>query len=383
MSPTLDESLIEGAQVADVTEWLASLGWRRDPDFPRAELLVFEGPGDDDGTPITAVIPSDVSSTDFRDRLIDLVKLVAAATGRTPNEAAADLAAADADRVQVRVLSNFAHRGSIPLDYAAGMIVALRELVVAAACVEENPRASYTRATKAAVEHARRCRFGQTRRGSFVATLECPVTPVIGDPTAPSAVPFERRVTERIVRGVGNVHRAALDGRAEALVTQWKDGLNANMCESLLRLRDPDGETTLEFSTHWSRRLAAPADLGRSVRIDRTGFEFVAATSRALRSTVAHDARAFIGRVVALADPREDDDDGVDDDDDDRIATLRFDANGRGRLQNARARLGEGDYKLACDAHRDGRPVSLRGRLERRGNRWWITDTEGFAFALA
>jgi hypothetical protein len=378
VTSALDGSLLEGVQVADVTAWLASHGWTRRGAFPRSDVLVFDGPLDADGEPLTAVVPSESSAEGFLDDIAKVVKLVAAVRGCTPDEASRELATSDADLVQVRVLSDFAQRGSLPLDFAADMVAALKDLVVAAACVEENPRAAYSRATRAAVEHAKSCRFGQTRRGSFIATLECPVTPVLGSPNESIDLPFERRVTSRIVRGIGQVSRAALDGRAEALVSGWRDGLNANMCESLLRLRGPDGETALEFSARWSRRVAAPADLGRPVRIDRTGFEFLSATSRALRAPTATESRAFTGHIVGLSDSRAGDDDGDDDGDDERIATLRFDENGRGKLQSARMHLGEADYKVACDAHRDGHTVTLKGRLDRRGNRWWIANVDGF-----
>ncbi len=381
MNSVLDGSLLEGVQVADVSAWLASHGWTRRQTFPRSDVLVFDGPEDDDGRLLSAVVPSESSADGFLQDLVKVVKLVAAVKGCTPNEAAAELASSDADLVQVRVLSEFAQRGSLPLAFAADMVAALKDLVVAAACVEENPRASYLRATNAATRHAQSCRFGQTRRGSFVATIECPVTPVIGAPDQPVDVPFERRVTSRIIRGIGQVSRAALDGRGETLRSSWKEGLNANMCDALLRLRGADGETALEFSARWSRRIAAPSELGRPVRIDRTGFEFLDATSRALRAPAAADVRALTGHIVGLIDASVGDDDEGDEGNDERIATLRFDANGRGALQNARMHLSEADYKVACDAHRDGRTVALKGRLERRGNRWWINDVAGFAVA--
>jgi len=363
MSQTLHESMTASVRAHDVAAWLTGLGWRPRTSFPRPEFLVFDGPPDDNGDPIVAVISSDAAYPDFRDRLDDLLRLVAAVTRRPVAELAAELAdlQADIDRVELRVVSPFAHQGSIPLDYAATMVGALRDLVIAAACVEKDPRPAYARATKAAVEHAQACRFGQTRRGSFIATVECPVTPVIGDPTLPFDVPFERRVTERIVRGVAQVGRAVASRDAASLAEAWKVGLNANMCEALLKLRAP-GEAALEFSARWSSRVAAPTDLTAPVRLDRASFDYVSATARALQPSRVPEVRAFLGKVVGLADSRASDDD-------ERVVTLRFDVNGRGRDQTARLHLDEAD----------GRAVTLREHLERRGKRWWIVAAEGFA----
>lgn len=378
MMPHHPERVTARVSAADVAAWLTAIGWTK-RDYKRPELWVFEGPLDHEGKPLVGVIPSDEAYPDFADRLDDLLRLVAAATHRPVAELVAELAdrQVDIDRVELRVVSPFAEQGSIPLDYAATMVGALRDLVVAAACVEMDPRPAYARATKAAVEHAKAYRFGQTRRGSFIATVECPVTPVIADPALPREVPFDRRVTERIVRGVTQVGRAVASRDVDLLAGAWKDGLNANMCEALLKLRAP-GEAMLELSARWSPRVAAPEDLAAPVCLDRASFEYVSATARALQPLVVPQVREFLGRVVGLADSRAPDDDD-DDDDGERVVTLRFDTNGRGRDQTARLHLDEGDYRIACDAHRDGRAVTLRGHLERRGKRWWVVAVEGFA----
>ena len=379
MSAPLDTSPLAKVSAAQVAAWLRSLGWRQRENVPRADVLVFEGYEDDHGRALSTFIPADSAAPEFPEQLARVLRLVAAVTRRPADELAAELThpQADIDRIELRVVSAFAWYDSIPLDYAAAMVGALRDLVVAAACVEKDPKPAYARATKAAVEHAQACRFGQTRRGSFIATVDCPVAPVIADPALPFEVPFERRVTERIVRGVAQVGRAVASRDATPLASAWREGLNANMCEALLRLRGP-GEVPLELSARWSPRVAAPADLGAPVRLDRSSFEYVSATARALQPSVVPETRAFTGRVVGLADTRASDDD-EDDDDGERVVTLRFDANGRGRDQTARLHLDEPDYRAACDAHRDGRPVTLRGHLERRGKRWWIVAVEGFA----
>lgn len=125
----------------------------------------------------------------------------------------------------------------------------------------------------------------------FVATLECPVTPPAGRSSRSSAPPFERRVTERIMRGLGCLHTAVMDGRVDALVEGYEKGLNANMCEALLSLRDYPGDAQIEFGVSWSKRLQSPLDLPRSVLIEERGFELLNQTARALRESDESEAR--------------------------------------------------------------------------------------------
>ena len=59
-------------RVAGVRSYLLSRGWRPQP-YPRPELLVFEGPPDDDGQPIVQVLPSSEQMRDFSMRVEELI----------------------------------------------------------------------------------------------------------------------------------------------------------------------------------------------------------------------------------------------------------------------------------------------------------------------
>lgn len=63
---------IERVSVENVRTYLLGRGWRLQP-FPGPELLVFEGPQDDDGEPITQVLPSSERLRDYRMRVADLI----------------------------------------------------------------------------------------------------------------------------------------------------------------------------------------------------------------------------------------------------------------------------------------------------------------------
>lgn len=59
-------------RVAGVRSYLLIRGWRPQP-YPRPELLVFEGPADDDGQPIVQVLPSSEQMRDFSLRVEELI----------------------------------------------------------------------------------------------------------------------------------------------------------------------------------------------------------------------------------------------------------------------------------------------------------------------
>lgn len=59
-------------RVAGVRSYLLSRGWHPQP-YPRPELLVFEGPADDDGQPIVQVLPSSEQMRDFSMRVEEVI----------------------------------------------------------------------------------------------------------------------------------------------------------------------------------------------------------------------------------------------------------------------------------------------------------------------
>lgn len=63
---------IDRVSVDNVRAYLEDRGWRLQA-FPGPELLVFEGPNDDDGKPILQVVPSSERFKDYRMRVENLI----------------------------------------------------------------------------------------------------------------------------------------------------------------------------------------------------------------------------------------------------------------------------------------------------------------------
>jgi hypothetical protein len=72
---------IDHVTVGSVRSYLLNRGWRLQT-FPGPELLVFEGPKDDDGEPIIQVLPSSEQLRDYRMRVEDLISAVSVIENR-------------------------------------------------------------------------------------------------------------------------------------------------------------------------------------------------------------------------------------------------------------------------------------------------------------
>lgn len=84
---------VESVTVAGVRSYLLARGWRLGA-YPGPELLVFEGPSDDDGQPIMQVVPSSERMSDFRMRVEELIGALSVIEDRPARDVLEDVLAA-------------------------------------------------------------------------------------------------------------------------------------------------------------------------------------------------------------------------------------------------------------------------------------------------
>ena len=267
--------------------------------------------------------------------------------------------------------------GTLPFSYAATLINGLRDFLIAAACVEENPQPFYRRASKIGIDYANACRFGQTNIGSFIVNIESLV------PTIPnqqlSLLPnektehFNRRVLKRIQKSLHSVSHAIKEGDASPII-DYKTGLNANMCEALLALKAEQMNIDIEYSVRWSLSTPQPKDVPEKVKIEQIGFDYLESAAKVLRDSGESTRRKIEGKVIRLSAS------DLQQDYTQRIITISTNINNKNIKVNVS--LDTEHYKLACDAHRDGKTIQVEGVLERIGNRWELMASENFTINI-
>lgn len=88
--PAWVDPRIDLVTVDNVRTYLLNRGWQLQP-FPGPELLVFEGPNDDDGAPILQVLPSSERLRDYRMRVADLIGALSVIEDRPAVEILTDI----------------------------------------------------------------------------------------------------------------------------------------------------------------------------------------------------------------------------------------------------------------------------------------------------
>ncbi|WP_018664367.1 hypothetical protein [Heyndrickxia acidiproducens] len=368
--------------IPNIIRYLKLQGWDRKANFPSNKLIVFDGPDDINGEKIQAVIPANQNFRDYAARVKELIESLSELEGRPIKDILTDMLNPNVDKLQVRVLSDISKDGTLPFGYAAKLISGLKDLLISAACVEENPQPFYRRATKVGLNYADNCRFGQTKVGSFIITIESLVPSYSAHPQQLSlpiddeemvTEPFNRRVIKRIQRGISLVEKSVSEGDVAPIVDHYKAGLNANMCEALLGLKLDQLDVDLEYSVNWSLNIPEPNDVPNKVKIEGIAFDYIESAAKVLRNTDESVKRKIVGKVVKLsASDLEDEDDQYGN----RLITIKTEINDRPIKVNVPLNLD--DYKQACNAHRDNKDVTVQGIIERVGGKWQLMSPERF-----
>ena len=303
--------------------------------------------------------------TDIVDRLISIFADVADVDELTLYN---DLLVSDRDVIRARA-DNSDSDGSIDISAGANLISGARDMLLAAACSLDDPRALYRiGANRDANEMVSRVKLGQTERGSYVVTLlTSAIPPSLQVPLLPGLVrdvdPSVRRLTRHLARALTAVREAterATVGYVTAFEERVPDGTSANLCEAVVQMVEPF--PSLDVSMTWARTRPMPTarDIIRFSQDDIPILREAARTFRIREPKM--DTRIF-GYVQRLK---------RGDSETDGTVTLR--ASIDGNIQSVIAVLSPADYNRAIEAHQLKAPVIAEGDLDRFGQRWHLVN---------
>lgn len=312
---------------------------------------------------------------DGAERLIsDAIRTLSQLAGLDTADLTDDINSLAFDRIRSIIPDEQVRADSIDLNVATNFIISARRLVTATATTELGPSTFFGRTTKDAIAYTDRCRFGHTFRGSFGFTIESPVTrndepPLPGIAQAP---PFERRVIQRLVRGLHDVQQAEATENPGVIAENYERGFNANMCEALVDLISGTSDR-LTIEVAWSPEWHPSADVpsAPAFHIKPVTIEIVKDAANSLRHAETAREINILGKVIRLKSEHNPAD--LLDLTSPREIVVQWTSDEFGQL-NVRVNLSPTDYIIALEAHRTGHLISITGTLERI-NRTWILSS--------
>lgn len=375
--------LFEELQIeSNLVPYLELTGWET-VDDPSERWFVFRGEVDSEGEPLEIVLPRNPNARDLRIYVENAINLLSALADETIQDTLQRIVYYDRDVLCVRNLETEEYN-SITLRVAAQQVQELKQMVRFAACSEREPKPYFLSGeleiAKRMIEHYR---FGHTFSGSFGFTIESPIvhlpSPYIqltllpkGEEPPSPRMPAERRVMERIVRGLATTQQATTSLDSQLLVREYSSGFNSNMCQTIVKMSRE--KRPLEYAVFWSPKIMPPEDVERvsPVRLIERSYDYLAYAAKELRQLKPEHV-VVRGRVTGLTSR-----------DDPLGASARRSVVIRGmfpdvtRSVDVIVELDRDDYVTANGAHINWNTVEVDGIIGRSGHAWRLSDPTNF-----
>ncbi|MBP7863792.1 hypothetical protein KA183_19055 [bacterium] len=381
------------------TTYLAQNGWLI-RDFDHKGLVVFDGHSDDSGKTITLVLSKDLNSDEYAGRIWSACRTLSLLRKTKPELVFWEMVNSTSDTLKVKVEGRDQY--SIPFDTANDVIANLRTIFLQGGLNQLNPKPFQNKTPAYANTFLRKCRFEQTFKGSFGFRISVEIfedeeqefdafvekekpqlhlrTAVPGIPSNLADEiddrPFERRVMQRIYRGVKTAKAASEENSVFMLTQHYEDGLNANMCLALSTMLKKNKDVDISWKVDWSP-LYKPTDLSFNepvVLSSKAAPVLISAYKAMAVSKPADETTTFIGIPTKLewTDRRSTTDDATTE----RVIELRGEIKGKAEI--VRVYLSFGDYEKACAASGKQQSCSIMGTLVQRHGKWYLMDPHNF-----
>ncbi len=383
----------------DIAAYLATSGWQLEQTYGPAAEVWREG---DSQTRV--LLPRDPTYLDFRSRLNDALRLLAALHEFTPQQLAVSVLQTRADVLYVRAEQTDLD-GSIPLKQADALVGGSLHMLEAAALATVRPQASYaSRRPRRVTEFVNNdLRMGHTQRGSFIITIltrlgeeteaqvngpadvienskdegaasrspaTTPASEATGDSPAEELsrtvrIPaFQRRVMTTLSTGLEAAARTAGDPNMVALAGGVDRGASSNLYAALDEMSKFEGLGSLDLSFAWAPAVPQTSDVESTIIFTHDELPRFGTARDRLRERPAIVRDSVTGQVVRLergADAEE------------GVVTIAG-VVGEGKTRNVRIGLQGATYRQAVRAHDRRSPVTCSGDIERIGTTYWMRN---------
>lgn len=368
----MTRSTVDTLSLRLVTRYLRAHGWHKEGTSESHSLYIHNVDG---GNPLEIFVANSEEVRGWQSSVREAIETLSGFSGKSIDEMVRAVRTIIYDVVYSRLPDEAVHDDSIELEVAAEFIWRSKRVLAASATAEILKKRYFKRVRKEAQSYAGGCRFGHTFRGSFGFTLESPLPEPQKNVFGGVDAPFERRVIERLIRGLASIDSAVAQRDPEILASGYLDGWNGNICDEFLKLYAATKQSKVSFNVAWSPEIPLNIndDTARSFVVSPQKIEFIQEAAMRLRAREEEMVETVVGKVVIL---KSEDDVNALIGGDGEIA-VRWNHDELGKIK-VYMRLSNEEYKIAIQAHEQGRNISARGTLEKPGKFWRIDELEHF-----
>lgn len=353
-----------------VQEYLRSRGWLLHEDLSSKFSVVIYRRNDHE-----IDVPQNPRLADYPRRMAEVLELLATIEQTNVFALVDDLTEPAGDRLAIRIASERASSGTIPLLDSLRVREAARNMLLAAAHSVLFPQAYFPRMSRTdAIQLLSTIQEGQSQRGSFVSRFIIPVDPAIGEQGSlfaePPPEPFGRRVVRTLMQALEEVRLVRSIGALDPLLTKESHGVSGNLLAALATLEPTILGGELDVAVSWSRNRPAPPSGVSRVSFRPESLSGLGAVAEAMRARAMTKGFEVIGYVTRLdRNPKEPEADGE---------VVILPSRDAGEVSSVHVRLDAASYQDAIKAHGEGTEVRVFGTLSKTKRHWVLSQASGF-----
>ena len=324
------------------------------------------------------ILPFSETAADWTWRVRDAIQTLSETETRSTSEIVHSIQRVGYDIVRSAIPSEQVKDDTVRLTAATEFVTNMRSLLAAAATTEKRPLPYFGRLLKDSVQFADACRFGHTYRGSFGFVVESPLPDPEPLPLLPEnpTIPFERRVIQRLARGIGTVVGATDAQDTKIITSSVATGLSANGCEQLADLIENVNPSGLKISFDLSPAWNTAREMNLATfDVNASHAEVCRSAARELRRDDSIRPVRVAGRVIRLQNQTDPTD--LSSKTGEHEILVLWGSKDLGDIL-VRVNLAPADYLLAVAAHGSGRPVWVSGSLTKSGRQWFLSQPYDF-----
>jgi len=369
---------IKQVSISNLKNYLKDRGWNEEP-FRREELLKYKSPRPFHADRYMEVfIPShdEISQEDLIDykRTVEIAIDSISSFEKRSFEDVLSQILNFGDILKIQISTPKTKKGIIPIIDGINLYQGLYDLLAYSACAEiSSPKKSFLTKLRRAVDFVETCQIGQSQYGSFVANIQCQLERprYLNQEANRSFMPIGRKAILRILRGIKNINDAIQEQTPEPIIKNYSEGLNANMCDTLIDIIDIGQNTDIKISTSLEPVWEIPETIITDMSVTPYAKGYLVEASRSLRSESLiqenPEERCELKGYVFQLKKRPDEDERTI-----RILTIDDD----GEFLPVVIKLDEDTYRSALHAHENSNLIKITGVLKKIGRTWILDDPE-------
>jgi hypothetical protein len=257
-----DRDFLNRLSHIDIKAYLFAQHWSEEGSLSNKATIFSKA--DSTGRDWEILLPMRQNLADYAERMEEVISALAIVEQRSELAIIRDLQESGVD--VIRISSPHEDNGSISITEGVLLHEQAQNMLLSAACSAIAPRAAYhARKMTEAVQYIEDVRLGQTEIGSYVITIQSPVTPTLRRGHQASLFqdePFPRKVTIKLAEAWKALRDAVVDVAKTddfaAFESRIPMGVNANLCEAVALLAHHC--KGVHFGLSWARVRKAPAE---------------------------------------------------------------------------------------------------------------------------